>query len=65
MKAIDRNCECLGLLLIQLMENAGAAIAQSVREKLESGRVLLSQVGVTTEGTLLLPPGISQALQVI
>ena len=40
MKAIDRNCECLGLLLIQLMENAGAAIAQSVREKLESGRVL-------------------------
>ncbi|MGB9938740.1 NAD(P)H-hydrate dehydratase [Methanosarcina sp.] len=40
MKAIDRNCECLGLLPVQLMENAGAAIAQNIREKLESGRVL-------------------------
>ena len=40
MKAIDRNCECLGLLPIQLMENAGAVITQNIREKLESGRVL-------------------------
>ena len=40
MKAIDKNCECLGLLPVQLMENAGAVIAQNVREKLESGRVL-------------------------
>lgn len=40
MKAIDRNCEYLGLLPIQLMENAGAIIAQNVREKLESGKVL-------------------------
>lgn len=40
MKAIDRNCECLGLLPVQLMENAGAVIAQNVREKLESGKVL-------------------------
>lgn len=40
MKAIDRNCECLGLLPVQLMENAGAVIAQHIREKLESGRVL-------------------------
>jgi len=40
MKAIDRNCEYLGLLPIQLMENAGAVIAQHIREKLESGRVL-------------------------
>ncbi|RXA20260.1 NAD(P)H-hydrate dehydratase [Methanosarcina sp. MSH10X1] len=40
MKAIDKNCECLGLLPVQLMENAGAAIAQHVREKLESGKVL-------------------------
>ena len=40
MKAIDRNCEYLGLLPVQLMENAGAAIAQSIREKLESGKVL-------------------------
>lgn len=40
MKAIDRNCEYLGLLPVQLMENAGAVIAQSIREKLEGGRVL-------------------------
>ena len=40
MKAIDINCEYLGLLPIQLMENAGGAIAQSIREKLESGKVL-------------------------
>src|SRR5512136_1305987 len=40
MKAIDRNCECLGLLPVQLMENAGAVIAQNIREKLESGKVL-------------------------
>lgn len=39
-KAIDRNCECLGLLPVQLMENAGAVIAQHIRERLESGRVL-------------------------
>ena len=40
MKAIDRNCEYLGLLPVQLMENAGAVIAQNIREKLESGKVL-------------------------
>lgn len=40
MKAIDRNCESFGLMPIQLMENAGAAVAQSIREKLESGKVL-------------------------
>jgi len=40
MKAIDRNCEHLGLFPIQLMENAGAAIAQNVREKIESGKIL-------------------------
>jgi NAD(P)H-hydrate epimerase len=40
MKAIDINCEYLGLLPVQLMENAGAAIAHSIREKLESGNVL-------------------------
>lgn len=45
MKAIDRNCECLGLLPVQLMENAGAVIAQNIREKLESGKVLLLQAG--------------------
>jgi ADP-dependent NAD(P)H-hydrate dehydratase / NAD(P)H-hydrate epimerase len=41
MKAIDINCEHLGLLPAQLMENAGVTIAQSVREKLESGKILL------------------------
>jgi NAD(P)H-hydrate epimerase len=40
MKAIDKNCEYLGLVPVQLMENAGAAIARTVREKLENGRVL-------------------------
>lgn len=40
MKAIDRNCEVLGLLPVQLMENAGAVVTQSIREKLESGKVL-------------------------
>lgn len=40
MKAIDRNCEGLGLLPVQLMENAGAVVTQSIREKLESGKVL-------------------------
>jgi NAD(P)H-hydrate epimerase len=40
MKAIDRNCEYLGLLPVQLMENAGSVIAQNIREKLESGKVL-------------------------
>lgn len=40
MRAIDKNCEYLGLLPVQLMENAGAVIAQSIRERLETGRVL-------------------------
>jgi hydroxyethylthiazole kinase-like uncharacterized protein yjeF len=40
MKAIDLNCAYLGLLPIQLMENAGAVIAQSIKEKLECGKVL-------------------------
>ncbi|MGP8321456.1 MAG: NAD(P)H-hydrate dehydratase [Methanosarcinaceae archaeon] len=33
MKTIDANCEYLGLSPLQLMENAGAAIAQSISEK--------------------------------
>ncbi len=40
MRAIDINCEYLGLLPIQLMENAGAIIAQNIREKMECGKVL-------------------------
>lgn len=40
MKAIDTNCAYLGLSPLQLMENAGAAITQGVKERLESGKVL-------------------------
>ena len=40
MRAIDINCEHLGLLPVQLMENAGAIIAQNIREKMEYGNVL-------------------------
>lgn len=40
MKAIDINCAYLGLSSLQLMENAGAAIAQSIKERLGSGKVL-------------------------
>ena len=40
MRAIDINCAYLGLSPVQLMENAGAAIAQGVRERLGSGKVL-------------------------
>ncbi|WP_440945420.1 NAD(P)H-hydrate dehydratase [Methanosarcina sp. T3] len=40
MKAIDTNCSYLGLSPLQLMENAGAAVAQSVKEELASGKVL-------------------------
>lgn len=41
MQAIDINCECLGLSRMQLMENAGASIAQAVRSSISSGRVVL------------------------
>jgi len=40
MRAVDRNCADLGLLPLQLMENAGAGVARCVREKLENGTVL-------------------------
>ncbi|MDD3042530.1 MAG: NAD(P)H-hydrate dehydratase [Methanosarcinaceae archaeon] len=40
MRTVDKNCAHLGLLPLQLMENAGGAIARSVRERLESGQVL-------------------------
>jgi len=40
MKAIDTNCAYMGLAPLQLMENAGASIAQSIKEKLGSGKVL-------------------------
>jgi NAD(P)H-hydrate epimerase len=40
MRAIDVNCEHLGLLPVQLMENAGAIIAQNIREKMGYGNAL-------------------------
>ncbi len=41
MKAIDENCEHLGLKGLQLMENAGAAIAHEVKERIQKGNVLI------------------------
>ncbi len=41
MAAIDANCEYLGIKRLQLMENAGAAVARAVREKIDSGRVVI------------------------
>ena len=38
MNAIDANCEYLGLSRLQLMENAGAAIAQAVSDKIGGGQ---------------------------
>ncbi len=38
MNAIDANCEYLGLNPLQLMENAGAAIAQAVIDKIGGGQ---------------------------
>ncbi len=38
MNAIDANCEYLGLNPLQLMENAGAAIAQAVINKIGGGQ---------------------------
>ncbi|WMW26300.1 NAD(P)H-hydrate dehydratase [Methanolobus sediminis] len=40
MRAIDANCTYLGLSPVQLMENAGAAIAREIMSKISSGKVL-------------------------
>ena len=40
MRVIDANCTYLGLSPVQLMENAGAAIAREIMYKISSGRVL-------------------------
>lgn len=40
MRAIDSNCAYLGLSPIQLMENAGAAVAREIMNMLSSGKVL-------------------------
>lgn len=41
MVAIDANCEYLGIRRLQLMENAGAAIANAVRSRISSGKVVI------------------------
>ncbi len=41
MAAIDANCEYLGIKRLQLMENAGAAVAHAVKERISSGRVVI------------------------
>ncbi|MDO9099116.1 MAG: NAD(P)H-hydrate epimerase, partial [Candidatus Methanoperedens sp.] len=41
MAAIDANCEYLGIKRLQLMENAGAAVARAVKERINSGRVVI------------------------
>lgn len=41
MAAIDTNCEYLGIKRLQLMENAGAAIARAVKKKLTHGKVVV------------------------
>ncbi|CAG0988023.1 MAG: NAD(P)H-hydrate dehydratase [Candidatus Methanoperedens sp.] len=41
MAAIDANCEYLGIKRLQLMENAGAAVAYAVKERISSGKVVI------------------------
>ena len=41
MAAIDANCEYLGIRRLQLMENAGAAVANAVKKRAESGNVVI------------------------
>ncbi len=41
MAAIDANCEYLGIKRLQLMENAGAAVANAVKKKISSGKIVI------------------------
>ncbi len=41
MAAIDANCEYLGVKSLQLMENAGAAVANTVKKRFKSGMIVL------------------------
>lgn len=41
MAAIDTNCEYLGIKRLQLMENAGAAVAHAVKDRKSSGSVVI------------------------
>lgn len=40
MRAVDANCSHLGLTPLQLMENAGAAVAREIMSHMECGKVL-------------------------
>jgi NAD(P)H-hydrate epimerase len=41
MAAIDANCEYLGIKRLVLMENAGAAVARAVKERISTGKVVI------------------------
>lgn len=41
MAAIDANCEYLGIKRLQLMENAGAAVANAVKKRTTSGKIVI------------------------
>lgn len=41
MQILDINCEYYGLSRLQLMENAGKAIAEEISSKLDSGKVII------------------------
>jgi NAD(P)H-hydrate epimerase len=41
MNAIDRNCAYFGLSSLQLMENAGAGIANTIKERFDGGKVTI------------------------
>ncbi len=41
MAAIDANCEYLGIKRLQLMENAGAAVARAVKERISTGKIVI------------------------
>jgi hydroxyethylthiazole kinase-like uncharacterized protein yjeF len=41
MAAIDANCEYLGIKRLVLMENAGAAIARAVKERISTGKIVI------------------------
>ncbi|MEM2990546.1 MAG: NAD(P)H-hydrate dehydratase, partial [Halobacteria archaeon] len=41
MAALDKNCEYLGVSRLQLMENAGASVANAVKRRFKQGRVAI------------------------
>ncbi|HEY9206540.1 MAG TPA: NAD(P)H-hydrate dehydratase [Candidatus Methanoperedens sp.] len=41
MAAVDANCEYLGIKRLQLMENAGAAVAGAIKKRFKSGKIII------------------------